>query len=202
MNVIKLKLSIETHTPIPWSDPTFITLQLIKDLYLWILTEENFTTIYACCGKFNSAQRYDKEINECKEKTRHGGYRQSWPWTWGKPIPQTYGDLVEFVGLCGHQLGRGNMQKIHRRRLVKPYTDFDDVLSETKTRYGDRYDRRCNLHHEFIINRTQCWSQMSLQKPLTTDEVKVQKNIDAERKSGKKVIVAFNYRHNPHANEN
>jgi predicted dehydrogenase len=34
---------------------------------------------------------------------------------------------------------------------------------------------------------------------MTTDEIKCQQILDAEKKSGKKVTVGFNYRHNPHA---
>jgi predicted dehydrogenase len=37
------------------------------------------------------------------------------------------------------------------------------------------------------------------EKPMTTDEVKCKKILDAEKKSGKKVTVAFNYRHSVHA---
>ena len=37
------------------------------------------------------------------------------------------------------------------------------------------------------------------EKPMTTDEVKCKKILEAEKKSGKKVVVAFNYRHSVHA---
>jgi predicted dehydrogenase len=34
---------------------------------------------------------------------------------------------------------------------------------------------------------------------MTTDEIKCKRILDAEKRSGKKVIVAFNYRHGVHS---
>jgi len=37
------------------------------------------------------------------------------------------------------------------------------------------------------------------EKPMTTDEIKCKRILEAEKRTGKKVIVAFNYRHSVHA---
>jgi predicted dehydrogenase len=50
-------------------------------------------------------------------------------------------------------------------------------------------------HHEFIVKGLGYGADVLTEKPLTTDEVKCQQILDAERKSGRKVRVGFNYRY-------
>ncbi len=139
-----------------------------------------------------------KKSMNVKKRLAMVGTGSRGPGTWGKPILQTYGDLVEFVGLCDINPGRVEYAKKYIGADCKTYTDFDLMLSETKpdTVIVTTVDA---THHEFIIKALNAGVDVITEKPLTTDEVKVQKILDAERKSGKKVIVAFNYRHNPHA---
>ena len=53
-------------------------------------------------------------------------------------------------------------------------------------------------HDEFIVKALNMGVNVITEKPMTTDEVKCKRILDAEKKSGKKVIVAFNYRHSVH----
>ena len=55
-----------------------------------------------------------------------------------------------------------------------------------------------STHHEFIIKGLNAGIHVISEKPMTTDEFKCQDILDAERKSGKKLIVTFNYRYSPH----
>jgi len=50
-------------------------------------------------------------------------------------------------------------------------------------------------HHKYIIRAMELGIDVLTEKPLTTDEVKAQAIIDAEKRTGKKVIVGFNYRY-------
>jgi predicted dehydrogenase len=52
-----------------------------------------------------------------------------------------------------------------------------------------------STHHEFIIKGMEFGLNVLTEKPMTTDEVKCQKILDTERKTGKKLIVGFNYRY-------
>ncbi len=52
-----------------------------------------------------------------------------------------------------------------------------------------------STHHEFIIKGLEYGVDVLTEKPLTTDEVKAQAIVDAEKRTGKKVIVGFNYRY-------
>ena len=77
------------------------------------------------------------------------------------------------------------------------FTNFDQMLSQTKPDYVivTTVD---STHDEFIVKALQKGYNVITEKPMTTDEVKCKRILDAEKKSGKKVIVAFNYRHSVH----
>ncbi len=55
------------------------------------------------------------------------------------------------------------------------------------------------LHDEHIVKALEAGCNVITEKPMTTDEVKCKRILDAEKKTGKKVVVAFNYRHSVHA---
>ena len=114
--------------------------------------------------------------------------------TWGRELLKTQGQRVELVGLCD----------INRKRLeagrgrigvdVPMFTDLDRMLKETRP---DRLivTTRDSTHHEQIIRAMETGIDVITEKPMTTDEVKCQAILDAEKKTGRKVTVAFNYRY-------
>lgn len=112
---------------------------------------------------------------------------------WGKTIVDNYGDLVEFVGLCDINPGRLEYAKIFMGVDCPVFTDFDEMLKKTKPDMVivTTVD---STHHEFIIKAMEMGVEVITEKPMTTDEKKVQAILDAEKKSGKKLIVGFNYR--------
>jgi len=55
-----------------------------------------------------------------------------------------------------------------------------------------------SLHHKYIIRALELGADVLTEKPMTTDEDKCQAILDAEKKSGNKVIVGFNYRFGTH----
>lgn len=116
---------------------------------------------------------------------------------WGKRIIDNYGDLVEYVGLCDTNIGRLEASKKYMGAVCKTYTDFDLMMKETKPEIliVTTVD---STHDEFIIKGLNYGSHILTEKPMTTDEVKCQAILDAQRKSGKDVIVTFNYRFSPH----
>ncbi|MDR3297267.1 MAG: Gfo/Idh/MocA family oxidoreductase [Prevotellaceae bacterium] len=118
---------------------------------------------------------------------------------WGKSVQHDYADVVEFVGLCDINPGRMAYvaAEIGVGKDCKLYTDFDKMLSETKpdALIVTTVDA---THDEFIVKGLNAGCNIITEKPMTTDELKCQAILDAERKSGKKVIVTFNYRYSPH----
>ncbi len=116
---------------------------------------------------------------------------------WGRRLLREYSDILEFVGLCDINPGRVAFAKEYIGVTCPTFTDFDKMMLETKPELvivttKDAY------HHEFIIKGLDMGCDVLTEKPLTIDEVKCQAIIDAERRSGKNLIVGFNYRWSPY----
>lgn len=116
---------------------------------------------------------------------------------WGTPVMQEFGNIIEFVGLCDKNAGRVETGKKLIGASCPVYTDFDTMMRETKP---DRLIVTTvdGTHNEFIVKGMEYGADIITEKPMTTDENKCQSIIDAEKKTGKKVIVTFNYRYSPH----
>lgn len=115
----------------------------------------------------------------------------------GRDVQRVYGEQIEFVGLCDINPGRLEVGKKYIGVECPTFTDFDAMLRSQKPDVVivTTVDA---THHLFIIKALEFGSNVITEKPMTTDEVKCQAILDAERKSGKKVIVTFNYRYSPH----
>ncbi len=72
------------------------------------------------------------------------------------------------------------------------HTDFDAMMKETKpdTLIVTTVD---GTHNEFIVKGMEYGANIITEKPMTTDEKKCQEILDAEKRTGKKVRVTFNY---------
>lgn len=116
---------------------------------------------------------------------------------WGKPVLEEFGSSLDFVGLCDINPGRVETGRKFLGLSCPIYTDFDKMLKETQP------DKVLVMtvdgtHHQFIIKALEGGCDVITEKPMTIDEQKIQAILDAEQKSGKKVIVTFNYRYSPH----
>jgi len=117
---------------------------------------------------------------------------------WGREINRTFGDVTEFVGLSDINPGRLEYVKKTLNLACPTFSDFEQMLRETKPDYVivTTVDA---THDEFIVKALNMGVNVITEKPMTTDEVKCKRILEAEKQSGKKVIVAFNYRHSVHA---
>ena len=116
---------------------------------------------------------------------------------WGRDVVKAYSDRVEFVGLSDKNEGRMQLGKVYLEVDCPLYLDFDQMLRETSPDVVI-VTTMDSTHHEFIIKGLNAGMHVITEKPMTTDEQKVQAILDAERKSGKQVLVTFNYRYSPH----
>jgi predicted dehydrogenase len=116
---------------------------------------------------------------------------------WGETVKNNYGDFVEFVGLCDLNEGRLQYAKSRMQVNCPTFLDFEEMLSKTKPDVVivTTVDAE---HNKQMIKALEMGVDVITEKPMTTDEVKCQAILDAEKRTGKKVIVAFNYRHGPH----
>lgn len=133
-----------------------------------------------------------RRLRLCMVGTGHRGTGM-----WGRDVVATYGERVEFVGLCDINPGRLEFAKKHMNVSCPVFTDFDQMLEKTKPDavIVTTVDA---THDTFIVKTLHAGVDVITEKPLTTDEVKLKRILDAERQSEKKVIVTFNYRYSPH----
>ena len=117
---------------------------------------------------------------------------------WGREIIRSFGEVTEFVGLSDINPGRLEYVKKLMNVNCPTFTNFEQMLRETKPDYVivTTVDA---THDEFIVKALNRGVNVITEKPMTTDEVKCKNILNAEKKNGKKVIVAFNYRHSVHA---
>jgi predicted dehydrogenase len=78
------------------------------------------------------------------------------------------------------------------------FTDFEPMIKETQpdTVIVTTMD---SFHAKYIVLAMQAGCRPITEKPMCTDEKMVQEIIDTERRTGKKLLVTFNYRYGPDA---
>lgn len=116
---------------------------------------------------------------------------------WGEPVVKEFPDNLEFAGLCDINAGRVETAKKMLGVSCPTFTDFDKMMKEIKP---DRLIVTTvdGTHNEFIVKGMEYGADIITEKPMTTDEFKCQQILDAEKKTGKKIVVTFNYRYSPH----
>jgi predicted dehydrogenase len=116
---------------------------------------------------------------------------------WGKDVLRDYGDSHQFVGLCDINPGRAQFAEKYIGTNCPTFTDFEKMVNQTRpdaviVTTVDAY------HDRYIVKGMEMGCDIITEKPMTTDEVKCQSILDAERKTGRNCIVTFNYRYSPH----
>lgn len=113
---------------------------------------------------------------------------------WGRFLQDEYGDVVEFVGLSDINPGRLAYAKEYIGADCPTFTNFDEMLDKTDIDLL-MVTTVDSTHDEFIIKALDKNIDVVTEKPMTTDEIKCQRIIDAERRSEANLIMAFNYRY-------
>lgn len=116
---------------------------------------------------------------------------------WGRDLQRNYSNELNFVGLCDKNKGRLAFAKQYIGTACPTYSDFEKMMKESKPDLLIV----CTMdstHHDFIIRGMELGANVLTEKPMTTDEKKVQAIIDAEKRTGKQCRVTFNYRYSPH----
>lgn len=118
--------------------------------------------------------------------------------TWGRTLIQKYGDLLEMVGLCDINPKRMEYAKLYMGTKCPTYTDFIKMVNETNPDTVIVTTTDC-FHAKYICQAMELGCDVITEKPMATDEKMTQDILDTERKTGKKLIVTFNYRYGPDA---
>ncbi len=117
---------------------------------------------------------------------------------WGADLVANYADRVELAGLCDINSKRVRAAQEMMRATCPTFVDFDQMIRETSpdTVLVTSTD---SAHYIHIIRAMELGCDVITEKPMCIDEEQCQAILDAERKHGRKLTVAFNARHSPEA---
>jgi predicted dehydrogenase len=118
-------------------------------------------------------------------------------------IVQEFKETAKLVGICDTNQTRMNaandrIVELGGERVPTYKADqFDDMVKEQKTDVVivTTIDL---FHHVYCIRAMELGCDAITEKPMTIDAEKLQAMIDAEKRTGKRVRVLFNYRYSPH----
>ncbi len=115
-----------------------------------------------------------------------------------EPIQEKFRDSAKLVGLFDPNHKKIEFFNSRLPEKVPGYTNFKKMMEETSP--------DCvivatidSAHHAYIIKALEAGVDAITEKPMTTDGKKCARILRAEKKSGRKVRVTFNYRHSPYA---
>jgi len=116
--------------------------------------------------------------------------------SWGKPVIETYKDIVEMVALCDINPKRMAASKLLMGTNAKTYKakDFDLMIQETNPDIVIVTTPDC-FHEKYIIRAMELGCDVISEKPIAIDAEQCQRIADAENRTGRKVYVGFNVRY-------
>jgi predicted dehydrogenase len=143
-----------------------------------------------------------KQVPAAKTKLAIVGTGNRGTYNWGKPVIEAYSDHIEMVALCDINPKRVAASKsllgINARTYVA--RDFDLMIQETKPDVVIVTTTDC-FHEKYIVRALELGCNVITEKPVAIDAEQCQRIADAENRSGKKIIVGFNARHENQAIE-
>ncbi len=120
-------------------------------------------------------------------------------WMYSEAMVERFRNQCEVVALCDTNPGRLRVRAdwmSERGAAVKcyPADEFERMIAETRpdTVIVTTMD---STHDAYICRALEMGCDVITEKPMTTDEQKCQRILDAQKRSGRKCTVAFNYRY-------
>ena len=115
---------------------------------------------------------------------------------WGKPLVTKYGDVLEFVGLCDINPLRVEVGKTAIGVSCPTFTSLDEMLDKAKPEMlmVTTVDA---THVDCIVKALDKGIDVLTEKPMAIDEDQIQALLDAEKRTGRQIVVTFNYRYAP-----
>ena len=115
---------------------------------------------------------------------------------WGKNLVHPYKDYVEMVGLCDINPKRLQAGKNWIGVEAPTYTadEFDRMVKETKPDAVIVTTPDC-FHEKYIVRTLELGVDVISEKAVATEAAQCQRIMDAEKNSGRNVLVTFNVRY-------
>ncbi|MFJ8001056.1 Gfo/Idh/MocA family protein [Streptomyces sp. NPDC096310] len=115
-----------------------------------------------------------------------------------------YADRMELVGFCDVNAHR---MAVHNEWLAAARPGLPPVPAYGEDGFGQMLRRErvdlvvvCGVdrtHDRYIVEALEAGCDVVTEKPMTTDADRARRILDARRRTGREVRVAFNYRYNP-----
>jgi predicted dehydrogenase len=116
--------------------------------------------------------------------------------TWGRDLVTRWGDCLELVAMCDHNAKRAERSRQYIGAPALLYSDADTLFREVKPELAIICTPDYN-HDEFIVKALEAGVDVITEKALTITRDKIRRIRDAERRTGRNITVAFNYRYAP-----
>jgi len=115
---------------------------------------------------------------------------------WGRPLVERYSDVLEFVGLCYVNPLRAEAARAQIGVSCPTFTSLDALIDQAKPELlmVTTVDA---THQGCIVKALERGVDVLTEKPMVVDEQQCQAVLDAEKRSGRKIVVTFNYRYAP-----
>lgn len=122
--------------------------------------------------------------------------------TWGKSLVASHGDYVEIVGLCDINPKRLAMARGYIGVDAPTFNAvaFDHMVRRTMPDAVIITTTDC-FHAQYAIRAMEAGANVISEKPLATEAEQCQALLDAELRTGRRVITTFNARHGNYAEE-
>lgn len=116
---------------------------------------------------------------------------------YAKPLVEKFTDVAEIAGIFDTNRVRAEYIGKNITPEIPVFTDYDEMMNKVRPDAAiittvDSY------HHEYIIKTLEFGCDAITEKPMTIDEGKCNAILEAEKRTGKNVIVTFNYRFTPY----
>lgn len=115
---------------------------------------------------------------------------------WGASVLKRHGDAVELVGLCDVNRKRAELVRRRLNASCPVFTDFDRLCDEAKPELLTVTTVDAT-HAGYVVRALNRGLDVITEKPMVTDEEQCRAVLEAEKNSGRKLIVGFNYRFAP-----
>ena len=115
---------------------------------------------------------------------------------WGRDLVQRYADAVEFVGLCDVNPLRVEVGKKALGVSCPTFTDLGTMLSSVKpdALIVTTVDA---THADCIVQALEKGIDVITEKPMVIDDAQCRRVLEAEKRTGRRLVVTFNYRYAP-----
>jgi predicted dehydrogenase len=115
---------------------------------------------------------------------------------WGAEVLKRFPDTVELVGLSDINPKRLEIARQMLGVSCPTFTDFDTMCEKTRPD-AVVITTVDATHTEYIERALARGIRVITEKPMVIDEKQCQRVLDAEKRTGNKIVVAFNYRYQP-----